>query len=540
MTVPSAPPGDSPAAPASRKPSLDLLVFGVSAALSAAFVVWGVLNNKSLKSVAQGALDWVIQGFGWFFVLTAAGFVLLSALLAFSRYGKIRLGKDDDKPEFRTVSWIAMMFSAGMGIGLMFYGVAEPISHLGSPPMGLAEPGTPEAGRLAMEYSYFHWAVHPWAMYAVVGLALAYFTFRKGRPNLISSAFFPLIGRRSEGGTGRAIDILAIFATLFGSATSLGLGALQINSGLNQLWEVPQSNALAFGIIIALTAAFVVSAVSGVRRGIQWLSNTNMVLAVLLLAFLFVVGPTVFILNTFTESLGGYLTGLPGMSFRTAAFGGSDWLSGWTIFYWAWWISWTPFVGTFIARISKGRTIRQFVVGVILVPSIVSFVWFSVLGGTAIHLQTNKQADIIAANEEGLEAALFATLKEFPLFAVMAVLVIILVSLFFVSGADAASVVLGMLSSKGVLQPGRLVIIFWGVLTGLVAGLLLYTGGLGALQTLTILAAAPFLLVICGMCAGLIRDLAKDPAVLAPPDDGPQPSPDGQLPMKEAVPELVK
>ncbi|MGH3750296.1 MAG: BCCT family transporter, partial [Micromonosporaceae bacterium] len=445
------------------------------------------------------------------------GFVILAAYLALSRYGRIKLGPDGEKPEFSTVSWVAMMFSAGMGIGLMFWGAAEPLAHLGAPPLGLAEKNTKDSAQLAMEYSFFHWGFHPWAMYAVVGLALAYFCFRKGKANLISTAFLPLMGKRAEGGPGKAIDIFAIFATLFGSATSLGLGALQINSGLNDLWDVPKSTGLAILIIAVLTVCFVISAVTGVHKGIQFLSNTNMVLAVLLLAFLFVVGPTVFILNTFTESLGGYFFEFTPMSSRAGAFGGADWLSGWTIFYWAWWISWTPFVGTFIARISRGRTIREFVVGVVLVPSLVSFIWFSILGGAAISQQLGG-TDVSEGGEAPPEAALFNVLRQYPLFTLSAIVVIILVALFFVSGADAGSVVMGTLSSRGALEPSNSVVILWGVLTGAVAAVLLYAGGenaLLALQTLTIIAALPFLFVMVGVCWGLMRELRQEPAFAA-------------------------
>ncbi|MCG5213855.1 BCCT family transporter [Streptosporangium sp. KLBMP 9127] len=498
----------------SVRKDVDRAVLFVAAGLTLLFVLWGVLATDSLVRVSNAALAYVIEAFGWFFILSAAAIVVLAAALAVSRYGRVRLGEDTDRPEFRTVSWVAMMFSAGMGIGLMFFGAAEPLSHFEDPPLGQAAPESPQAAKLAIQYSYFHWAIHPWSMYAVVGLSIAYFTFRKGAPNLVSSTFRPLIGERVEGGSGKAIDILAIFATLFGSATSLGLGALQINGGLNALFGVPGSIPLAIGVIASLTVAFVISAVTGVHRGIQWLSNTNMVLAVLLLLFLFVVGPTVFILNTFTESIGAYLTRLVSMSFQTAAFGGAKWLSTWTLFYWAWWISWTPFVGAFIARISKGRTIRQFVVGVILVPSLVSFVWFAILGGTALHLQQSGRADLAAAAASGPEYVLFAMLRVFPLFGVTAVLVTLLVALFFVSGADAASVVLGTLSSRGTLRPATTVVIMWGVLTGAVAAVLLLAGGetaLDALQTVLILAAAPFLLVVLGMCVSLVIELRREP-----------------------------
>jgi len=492
-----------------RQPA-DRIVLTASAAFAVGFVLWGILDNESLADVSGDTLGWVTKSFGWLFVLVSTGFVVLSAVLAFSRWGKIRLGPEDEAPEFRTVSWIAMMFSAGMGIGLMFYGVAEPLSHLASPPMGLAEAGTPESARLAMQYSFFHWAFHPWAMYAVVGLALAYFSFRHGRANLISSTFFPLLGKRSEGGAGRAIDTFAILATLFGSATSLGLGALQINSGLNQLYDVPASTPVAIAIIAVLTLAFIVSAVSGVHRGIQYLSNTNMVLAIALLFFLFVVGPTVFIMSTFTESVGDYISQLAPMSFSAGAFGGQEWLGGWTIFYWAWWMSWTPFVGTFIARISRGRTIREFVIGVILAPSLVTFVWFSVLGGISIHLQLGD-TDLSGALAQGQETALFELLRQYPWFALTALVVVILVALFFVSGADAAALVMAMLSCRGCSEPGILVTIFWGVMTGAVAGVLLLAGGLQALQTLCILAAFPFMFVMVGAAISLVKELRNEP-----------------------------
>ncbi|MFI6820059.1 BCCT family transporter [Micromonospora sp. NPDC050187] len=525
MTVPAAsvprddtaPPGDVSVPPDGRPEGIDWTVLGIATAVSVLFVLWGIVATDNLASVTDAVLDWVVNAFGWVFVLASAAFVVLSVWLALSRYGRIKLGRDDEKPEFSTVSWVAMMFSAGMGIGLMFWGAAEPLSHLGTPPRGLNEPNSQQAARVAMEYSFFHWALHPWAIYAVVGLTLAYFTFRKGRRGLISSAFFPLIGEHAHRGPGKAIDIFAIFATLFGSAVSLGLGALQINSGLTNLWDVPKSTPLAIGIIAVLTVAFVVSAVTGVKRGIQFLSNTNMVLAVALLFFLLVVGPTVFILNTLTASTGGYLYDLIPMSFRTGAFGGEEWMAGWTIFYWAWWISWTPFVGSFIARISRGRTIRQFVLGVVAIPSLVSFVWFSVFGGTAIDLQLGG-TDLAQAVAESPEAALFAVLREFPFFTVTAILVMVLVALFFVSGADAASVVMGTLSARGTIEPKSWLVAMWGVLTGLVAAVLLLAGGLSALQSLTILAALPFLFVMVGMVVGLLRELRREPpsATMAP------------------------
>ena len=466
-------------------------------------------STRRLEAVRSGVASNTLRSMGWVFVLSAACFIAFAGYLGFSRFGTLRLGKDTDRPEFRTSSWIAMMFSAGMGIGLMFYAVAEPISHLGAPPLGLECAGTPDAGRLAMQYTYFHWALTPWAIYGVVGLALGYVCMRKGRPNLISEAFRPLIGDRVEGPIGKGIDILAIWATLFGSATSLGFGAAQVNSGLNFLWDVPISDTLAVLIIVVLTALFVLSATTGVEKGIQFLSNLNMVLAIVLLLFILVVGPTVFIAQTFVDATGAYLYNFIPMSLDSGAFGGGEWLNSWTIFYWAWWISWAPFVGTFLARISRGRTIREYLLGVLIVPSGVSFIWFAILGGSAIDLQLSGQADLIQAAAKP-EVALFTTLEQFPLSAISSFLVIILVSLFFVSGADAASVVMGTMSSRGALEPSRAVVVVWGSLTGLSAAVLLVAGGLTGLQQAAIIAAAPFVIIMLGTCVGLMKEMREE------------------------------
>ncbi|MGV9737206.1 BCCT family transporter [Rhodococcus aetherivorans] len=492
-------------------PVIDPAVFVPTALIVVSIVVWGLLAPDNFAAVTGAVLDWLVVNLGWLFVLTASGFVVFSLWLALSRFGRIPLGKDDEVPEFRTVSWIAMMFSAGMGIGLMFFGVAEPLAHFVTPP-----PGTAGGVGPAMATTMFHWSLHPWSIYAVVGLAIAYGTYRKGRKQLISSAFLPLLGRRAEGPAGKVIDILALFATLFGTAASLGLGALQIGSGFAVTGWLEETGVLLLVAIIALlTAAFVASAVSGVARGIQWLSNINMVLALALAAFVFVVGPTVLILNLVPTTLGAYAADLARMSARTAASSPevAEWLSAWTVFYWAWWISWTPFVGMFLARISRGRTVRQFVVGVIVVPSTVSLVWFAVFGGAAI----GEQRDGLGLADVGTtEAQLFGMLENLPLFTISAAVVMVLVAIFFVSGADAASIVMGTLSQRGTLSPHRRVVVFWGVLTGGVAALLLWTGGadaLTALQTMTIIAAAPFVLVMVGLCVSLYRDLSRDPLV---------------------------
>ncbi|MFF7701664.1 BCCT family transporter [Streptomyces lydicus] len=510
------PDGPRPTGP----PQTDRVVFGVTALLTLAFIAWGATSTTSLKNVSTSLLNWVIDNGGWAFVLSASGFVIFAIWLAVSKYGRITLGTEGEEPEFRTVSWIAMMFSAGMGIGLMFYGVSEPLGHFTTPPPGTDPKDAAQAMDTAMATTLFHWTLHPWAIYAVVGLAIAYSCFRRGRRQTMSAVFTPLIGtRRANGWGGQVIDILAIFATLFGSAASLGLGALQIGSGIKVLgWMDSVSTTLLVVIITVLTLAFILSAVSGIAKGVQMLSNINMVLALILAVFVFVVGPTVLVLNLLPTSLGSFLGELPQLAGRTEAAGGADvggWLRSWTVFYWAWWISWTPFVGMFIARISRGRTIRQFIGGVILVPSVVSLLWFAVFGGSAIKLQEDKQLH----GSHTPEGQLFDVLHQYPLATVMSILVMILVGIFFVSGADAASIVMGTLSQKGTFEPSRLVVVFWGVVTGAVAAIMLLIGGgsgdaLTGLQNLTILVAVPFMVVMIVMCWALMRDLRSDPLIV--------------------------
>ncbi|MFD6315494.1 BCCT family transporter [Streptomyces nigra] len=513
--------GDGPEASAGASARrTDRVVFGVTAAITLAFVIWGATGTDSLESASSTLLDGLIHNGGWAFMLAASAFVVFALWLAISRYGRIHLGAEGEEPEFKTVSWVAMMFSAGMGIGLMFYGVSEPLAHYTTPPPGTDPANSGERMETAMATTLFHWTLHPWAIYAVVGLAIAYSTFRKRRRQTISAVFTPLIGERHANGvTGRVIDILAIIATVFGSAASLGLGALQIGSGFQELdWMDDVSTGLLVAIIAVLTLAFVASAVSGIERGIQWLSNINMVLALVLAVFVFIAGPTIIVLDLLPTSVFSYLGDLPQLAGRTEASGGEGvaaWLGSWTVFYWAWWISWTPFVGMFIARISRGRTIRQFVGGVILVPSTVSLVWFAIFGGSAMKVKEGGGL----AGKDTPEGQLFGLLQEFPIATVTSLLVMILVGIFFVSGADAASIVMGTLSQKGALEPGRFVVVFWGVVTGAVAAIMLLVGSgqgdaLTGLQNLTILAAAPFVLVMIGMCVALMRDLRRDPVIV--------------------------
>lgn len=520
-----------------RKLTLDKVTFGITGAIAVAFVIWGFVGRDSLSETSTSVLNWVMEYTGWLFMVTASLFVVFVLWLALGKFGNIPLGKDGEKPEFRTVSWVAMMFAAGMGIGLMFYGVAEPLYHYISPPPGTVDGRTPAAIQTAMATSIFHWTLHPWAMYAVVGIAMAYGTYRLGRRQLISVAFTSLFGvRRVEGPIGKFINILAIFATLFGTAASLGLGALQIGSGMTSNgWFSEIGTPVLVGIVAVLTLCFVASAVSGISRGIQWLSNINMVLAVVLALIVFIAGPTLFILNLIPSAVGDYARDLAEMSSRTEAVGDDalrSWMTSWTIFYWAWWISWTPFVGLFIARISRGRTIRQFVTGVLLVPSVVSVIWFGIFGGAAFHVQ--QEAD--KAGTPGLvttvngtpsvnfDGALFDLVKNLGmpgwLTAGVIVLAMVLVAIFFITGADAASIVMGSLSSNGAEHPRRGVVIFWGTLTGAVAAVMLLAGGdkpseaLAGLQRITIVAALPFVIVMLLLCFALAKDLRRDPLAL--------------------------
>ncbi|RKN51100.1 BCCT family transporter [Micromonospora endolithica] len=493
-----------------------VLTLGVGGVL--AVVLWGVSARRSLAGFGTSGLAWTIDTFGWFFVVAADAFLVLAVVIAASRFGRIRLGADDDQPEFGNLAWIAMMFSAGMGIGLVFFAVAEPIRHYATPPPVVnVEPQTGAAGAAAMQYTLFHWTLHPWAIYAVVALALAYSTFRKGRQNRISAAFRPLLGDRADGGAGRVVDLLAVFATVFGSATSLGLGALQVAAGLDLVAGVPDSTAVELVVIGALTLAFVISAFSGLHRGIKWLSTTNVVLAVALMIFVFVVGPTIYVLEVLPAAVGDYLSSLIFMSTRTGAFSDPAWLGSWTIFYWAWWISWAPFVGTFIARISRGRTVRQFLIGVLLVPSGASAIWFAVLGGSALRVQATGGRDLVADAGTGAEQALFGLLNALPLAGLTSVLAMVLIALYFVTSADSASLVLGSLTSRGALRPHRLLVVLWGVLIGAVAAVLLLVGGLDALQQATILVALPFVVVMLGLAVALVRDMSRDPAAHPPP-----------------------
>ncbi|WP_189217660.1 MULTISPECIES: BCCT family transporter [Streptomyces] len=500
--------------PGSPEPGApDRVLVGVGMAAVAAVVLWAWLGDESFDGVSSASLAWVLDNFGWLFVVAADVFLVLCLVIALGRFGRIRLGADDSEPEFGNLAWIAMMFSAGMGIGLMFYGVGEPLTHyLTPPPASGAAAGTAAAARTAMEYSFFHWTLTPWAIYGIAGLALAYAGFRKGRSNRLSATFVPLIGeRRAAGWPGRVIDLLAVFATVFGTATSLGLGALQVAEGLDLTAGMAASRTTQLVVIAVLSAAFVLSAFSGLHRGVKWLSTLNIVLAAALMVFVFLLGPTVYILDTIPASVGGYLQDLLPMATRTGAFSDQDWLGAWTIFYWAWWLSWAPFVGTFIARISHGRTVREFLFGVLLVPSGATVTWFCVLGGTALRLESTGAADLAGAARDGAEASLFAMLDALPIGTVTSFLAMILVMAYFITSADSASLVMGSLTSRGALHPPSWLVVLWGVLMAAVAAVLLVVGGLDSLQTATILVALPFVVVMLLLCWSLLKELREDP-----------------------------
>ncbi|MUG47861.1 glycine betaine uptake BCCT transporter [Paenibacillus woosongensis] len=486
------------------------MVFTIAITIVAIFAIWGAVAPDQLANTANVAYNFSINNFGWFYLLATLFFLIFTFYLAFSRFGSIRLGDDDDEPEYSTLSWLSMLFSAGMGIGLVFWGVAEPLSHYLSPPEGV-EGGTTEAARISMRYSFFHWGLHPWAIYTIIGLTLAYFQFRKGYKGLISSTFIPLLGKRlAAGWLGKVIDILAVIATIFGVATSLGLGALQINGGLRYLFGVPNTAASQIVIIVVVTVLFLISATTGLDKGIKILSNTNLVIAILLMVFVWTTGPTSFIFDIFTTTLGSYLQNIVNMSLRLTPFSRGTWVGAWTLFYWAWWIAWAPFVGTFIARVSRGRTIKEFVICVMIIPSLFAFIWFSVFGGTGLHLELFNAAQLAIAVKEDTTTALFITLEQLPLGTILAFIATLLIMTFFITSADSATFVLGMLTSDGKLNPSARVKLTWGILQSAIAVVLLISGGLSGLQTASIVAALPFAIVLIGMCFSLLKALQAE------------------------------
>ena len=480
-------------------------VFIFAALAIGILVIIGAIFPDQFGDISSSISGWVTEYFGWYYIILVTVIVLFCIFLVFSPIGKLKLGQPDDVPEFNTVSWITMLFSAGMGIGLVFYGAGEPMAHFMSPPT--ADAGTTAALTEAMESTFLHYGIHAWAIYGIVGLSLAYSSFRKGEVGLLSKSLRPLFGNLVDGWLGILVDVLAVFATVIGVAVSLGIGAMQINGGLNYLFDIPVS-LVTQGIIIAVvTVLFLYSAWSGLSKGIQYLSNINMVLAAILFAVILIVGPTMLILNLMTTGTGGYLSSIVFNSFDVAPLNPQkeEWLSSWTIYYWGWWMSWSPFVGIFIARVSKGRTIREFIIAVLLVPTVIGIIWFSVFGITGISTAMDKPEIFNMATE----VQLFAVFDQLPMGTIMSILAILLVSIFFITSADSATFVLGMQSSHGNLTPSGKTKITWGISLSAIAFTLLAAGGetgLNALQSAAIIAALPFSFIIIAMMIAFYKD----------------------------------
>jgi choline/glycine/proline betaine transport protein len=495
------------------QPAVHRWVFWPAAIIVLGFVTFAIIAPGAAESLFNTLQTAIVQNFSWYYVLLAALFVAFSIWIGFSRFGGIKLGKDDDEPEFTLVSWFSLLFAAGMGIGLVFYGVSEPLSHFASPRPGV-EGTESQLAQQAMSQTFLHWGFHAWAIYVVVGLALAYAIHRRGRPVSIRWALEPLLGNKVKGGWGNLIDVIALVGTLFGVATSLGLGVLQIGAGLESAGLLETNLTVQLIIIAVITAITIVSLVTGVAKGMKILSNFNLILAALLLVFVLVVGPTQFLLRDFVQSIGNYLQNFLGLAFNVSALSGTageEWQAAWTTFYWGWWMSWAPFVGIFIARISRGRTVRQFVAGVLLVPTALTFLWFSVLGGAAIFRETSGEGGLIGPNGEvNLEGALFELLGDLPAGTVLIFGAILLIGVFFVTSADSGSLVMAMLATGGQIEPKNWIRVFFAIVTSLVAVGLLLSGGLDALKTAAITTALPFSVVMILMCWSLVIAFGRE------------------------------
>lgn len=482
-------------------------VFWPAAVLTLSIAVFAIVAPDLATAVFTTLQTTVVNTFSWYYVLIAAVFVAFAVWMGVSRFGDIKLGDDDDEPEFSMLAWIALLFAAGMGIGLVFYGVAEPLTHFATPRPGVTGTDT-QLAQSAISQTYLHWGVHAWSIYVVVGLALAYAIHRRKRPVSIRWALEPLLGRRVRGGWGNAIDVVALVGTMFGVATSLGLGVTQISAGLEASGIVESSLTVQIVVIAAVTGLTVFSLVSGVGRGMKWLSTGNLLLAAALLVFVLVAGPTQFLLREFVQSIGNYLQNFIGLTFTVSAFQGGEgeaWQATWTTFYWGWWMSWAPFVGIFIARVSKGRTVREFVGGVLLVPTVMTFLWFSVLGGTALYRELYQGGGLVGADGAvSADTALFSMLDGLPGGIVLTVGAILLIGIFFVTSADSGALVMSMIATGGAAEPRNAIRIFFALATSLLALSLLIAGGLDALQTAAILSALPFSVVMILMCVATV------------------------------------
>jgi choline/glycine/proline betaine transport protein len=499
--------GDAPPAPAGG--TIQPVVFGVSCALILVFLGLSLLYGRQLEGVFSGIQEGFSTYAGWVYILTVNTCLVFAIWLGFSRYGQVRLGGAEATPEFTLRGWMSMLFSAGMGIGLVFWSVAEPMYHFASPPLGI-EGGTAEAARIATTVTLFHWGLHAWAIYAVVGLALAYAAFNHRLPLTIRSAFYSVLGERINGPIGHTIDIVAVLATLFGLATSLGLGASQVSAGLERLFGIEATPVGQVMLIAIITAAAIGSVVAGLDKGVRRLSEFNMFAAGLLLLFVFLVGPTPFILDALVQNAGSYVEHITALATWTESYQQTNWQHSWTLFYWAWWIAWSPFVGMFIARVSYGRTLREFVLGVLLVPTLLTLVWMSVFGGAAMHEELVGGGGIASAVQDDVATALFVLLERFPIaFATQFIAVVVVVT-FFVTSSDSGSLVIDTITSGGHPHPPVRQKVFWATTEGIVAGTLLLTGGLTALQAGSILTGLPFAFVLLCMMYGLYRSLTTE------------------------------
>ncbi|MDR1165055.1 MAG: BCCT family transporter [Deltaproteobacteria bacterium] len=490
----------------------DNSTYYLSIAIISLLVLAGLIFPETFGAVSNKIFGFLSKFLGWWYMLAMNLFVAFPLILALSRFGKLTLGEENAKPEFSTLAWFGMLFGSGMGVGLVFYGVGEPLYHLASAPFG-AEPGTPQAAEDALRAAFFHWGLHPWASYAVIALCLAYFQYRKGAPGLISSLLSPILGQNANKSVaGRLIDLLAIFATVAGIATSLGLAVMQINSGLKYMFGVPQNVVTWIAILVILAVIYVGTAVSGLNKGIRWLGNLNLALAAILSVALFLLGPTLAIVESFVTGVGNYLSNLVHQSFDLAPYGGprKAWLADWTVFFWAWWMAWAPFVGSFIARISRGRTIRQFVAGVLIAPALGCFCWFSVFGGTALEMELNGIGNLAAQINEDLSFGVFAMYQQITAGGLMSALMVILICTFFITSGNSSTFTLSMYSSEGNLNPPKKRMLIWGVIQGAFALALLLSGGLKPLQIASIAAAAPFSIIMVLACFCLWRSLVKE------------------------------
>ncbi len=487
---------------------VDPPVFWISALLIILFILITLLIGEPMDQIFATIQSSISENGGWFFVLVVNLFLVFSLAIAFGKFGDIRLGGSKSEPEFSRTAWFSMLFSAGMGIGILFWSVGEPILHFVAPPTGTA--GTVFSAQKSMQYTFLHWGFHAWGIYALVGMSLAFFTFNKKLPLTISSVFYPLVGERIHGGVGKAINILAVVATLFGLATSLGLGVQQVSAGLHHLTGLPDNITVQVLLITGITLAATASVVAGLSAGVKRLSQMNIIIGSVFLVFIIFVGPTLFIMGSFVQNLGAYLQNFFELSFWTETYLQSDWQASWTVFYWAWWISWSPFVGMFIARISRGRTIREFILGVLIVPTIITFLWLSSFGGSALFIELNGIADLATAVQSNVATSLFVLLEQFPFGVVTSIVGIILVTSFFVTSSDSGSLVIDSLTAGGKLDAPVPQRIFWALTEGAVAAVLLIGGGLGALQTASIITGLPFAFVLIIMAYSLLKGLREE------------------------------